>query len=84
MHIGMAVPVNFPADGASAARIHGGTAGRAADGLETIQRLGQRTGEGLQFRKLMAGEQIGVTEASALETALEQVNGRLLFRKIRE
>jgi hypothetical protein len=81
MDIGVIAIGDFLAIDAVIAGIDG-YAALAADGFEAIESLGERLGDGFEFAEFVAGEQIGVREAAALERALQKADALLLLREI--
>src|SRR6266850_1280183 len=80
----MIVAVNLAAAQAGIAAIHQLARRAATLRLRTVQRLHQRARDGFQLAEVRALKQVGVPKAPAFQTALEQLDGLLLCRKIGE
>ena len=83
MDIGVVAIGDFAAIDALIAAIDG-DAVFATDGLEAIQRFGERLGDGFEFAQFVAGKKIGVREPSAFERALQQFDALRLIRELFE
>jgi hypothetical protein len=75
----MIVAIDLPTAQAGIAGIDGRTAHGTPLGVLAIQGLGESPGDGLELDEIRAVEKIGVAESAALETALKQFHGILLF-----
>jgi hypothetical protein len=53
-----------------------------ANGLQAIQRFGERLGYGFEFAEFVPGKKIRMREAAALEGALQEADALLLLGKI--
>jgi hypothetical protein len=82
--VGMIGGIDAAATVAFVARIEGKAIGAAARGVLAIERFGQGAGHAFQFADGTAGEKVGVSEAIALQTALEQLGDSGLLWKIGE
>ena len=78
LHVRVIGMVNLAAGQAVVAGIAAG----AEAGLLAVQRLGQGARHAFQLVEVVAGEEVGVRQPSALQTALKQRDGLLLGRKV--
>ena len=82
----MIAPVNFPAREAHVAAVgrFGRVGEETAETPLAVQGLGQGACDPFEMVEVVAGEQVGVTQTLACETALEQLHGVFLSGELGE